>query len=97
MAATVKPGQLKVQWGKPERGAQPSLIYLWGGEGAAKADARVISDALEAKRFTPTIMGGWRENPSLADELVARGYDLSTLKITISQLPAPPPKPQETP
>ena len=96
MAATAKPGQLKVQWGKAERGDEPSLIYLWGGDGAAKSDARAICDAIEGKRFSPTFSGGYEVQPSMADELRARGYDLTTLKITVSQS-APPPTPQETP
>ena len=96
MTATAKPGQLKVQWGKAERSDEPSLIYLWGGDGAAKSDARVISDAIEGKRFSPTFSGGYEVQPSIVDELRARGYDLSTLKITISQLPALPSHPKPT-
>ena len=90
-----KPGQLKVQWGVPDRGSMPSLVYLWGGDGAAKSDARILSDAIERPQLERdydkgTIMNpAIKEVPSLAAELEARGYDLTTLKVTIERKATP--------
>jgi len=89
-----KRGQLKVQWGKSD-GFGPALLYLWGGGGADKCDARILSDAIERPQIERdydkgTIMNpAIKEVPSLAAELEARGYDLTTLKITIEQKATP--------
>lgn len=78
-----KPGQLKAQWGKEDRHAEASVVYLWGGSGAAKADARVLMSALERKPLRVGFDGRVTEGASLVEELEARGYDLSTLRFTI--------------
>lgn len=80
-----KPGQIKAQWGRADRHSKPSLVYLWGGEGASQGDARIIAYAIEDKRFAPTFEGGYREEPSLVEELERRGYDPTTLKISIER------------
>ena len=83
-----KPGQLKVQWGKSD-GFGMALLYLWGGYGASKSDVRMLSDAIERPQIERDYSQGGmlrpaiKEVPSLAQELEARGYDLSTLKITV--------------
>lgn len=88
-----KPGQLKAQWGRSDAGAKPSLIYLWGGAGASKSDARIIAEALERPVLERDYDNGTfldpaiKEGPSLAAELEARGYDLTTLKFTIEMKP----------
>jgi hypothetical protein len=70
-----RPGQLKAQWATYERGSAPCISYAWGGDGADKTDGRILSSALEGV----AIHGG----KSLAEELEARGYDLTTLKFSI--------------
>ena len=89
-----KPGQLKVQWGKAD-GYGPALLYLWGGHGADKSDARMLADAIERQILERDYDKGTiinpaiKEVPSLAAELEARGYDLTTLKITIERKATP--------
>ena len=71
----VKPGQLRAAYGRCD--GDLDLVYAWGGEGAQKADSRILMRALE-------------ENPvfdgkTLVKELVERGYDITTLKFSIEK------------
>lgn len=75
-APVTKPGQLQAYWGRPQPGAKPSVVYAWGGAGACKAEGRLLSEALEHLDVF--------EGKSLVQELEARGYDISTLRFSIS-------------
>lgn len=84
-----KPGQLLAYFARPERGAEPEVVYAWGGSGACSADGRVLAAAFEDAR---TVFG-----TTLVEELCSRGYDIATLSFSIS-MPAPvqhPPVQQE--
>lgn len=70
-----KPGEQKVSWGRPGAGQEPAVCYCWGGKGADKSDSRLLCMALED---TPIY-----EGRSLVEELERRGYDITTLKVTI--------------
>lgn len=72
-----KPGQIIARWGRPGPREYPEVVYAWGGDGAAKSDARILSNALEGPMEH-------REN-GLLKELEARGYDLTTLKFSIQK------------
>lgn len=74
---TAKPGELKACYGRAERGDTPDLCYVWGGNGAASADGRVLSQALEGS----VVFDG----KNLRQELEARGYDIKTLHFSIQQ------------
>ena len=73
---TAKAGQLVARWGRPSRGEAPDLVYAWGGAGADKSDSRCLMNALED---APTSSGR-----GLRSELESRGYDISTLRFSIS-------------
>ena len=73
-----KPGTLIAKFGRAERDDQPSVCYAWGGEGASKADAHILSQALEGNDVF--------ENCNLVEELKKRGYDITTMKFSISKL-----------
>lgn len=75
---TAKPGQLRAGWARPDRGEPPDLCYAWGADGAGKADGRVLSEAIEG---LPVY-----EGRSLREELTRRGYDITTLKISIETM-----------
>ena len=72
---TAKPGEQKVCWGRPGKGQTPSLCYAWGGNGADYSEGRLLCRTLED---TPIY-----EGRSLVEELERRGYDITTLKVTI--------------
>lgn len=70
-----KPGELKASFGKADRWDSPAIQYAWGGEGAAKADGRVLCCALEEAIVY--------DGKTLAQVLTERGYDIGTLRFTI--------------
>jgi hypothetical protein len=72
-----KPGEFKISWGRVERVAAPSLIYSHGGEGASRPDGHMMSYIFEGEKN--------EYGRTLAQDLVYRGYDISTLKFSIKQ------------
>ena len=72
-----KPGQLIARWGRADRGHEPSIVYAWGADGACKSDSRILCNALEEVK----VFNG----KTLAEELDSRGYDLTTLRFSISR------------
>jgi len=79
---TAKPGELKAQYGKERHSNAPDLLYVWGGKGASKPDARVLSNALEE---VPVFDG-----KPLRQVLIERGYDITTLRFSVSLLATEP-------
>lgn len=87
-----KPGQLRAGWGKPDEHNGPDLCYAWG-EGVKHQDGNLLHWALSEKRATtnwaaplgsPRFMWTTYED-SLIEELIKRGYDITTLKFSIQK------------
>lgn len=74
---SMKDGDLKVWWGRVERGEEPSLVYSWQGDRSMKRDTVIVMNALEGGILD-------REN-GMVKELERRGYDITTLKLSISK------------
>ena len=72
---TAKPGQLVAAYGRDDCG-NIDLQYAWGGGGAQKPDARVLSFAIEGVLVF--------DGKCLRDVLIERGYDITTLKISVA-------------
>lgn len=73
-----KPGELKAAFGRDDvPGNRPDLQYAWGGSGAQKPDARVLSNAFEEVIVF--------DGKNLRQVLEERGYDITTLKFSIQQ------------
>jgi len=88
---TAKPGELRASYGRADRHSTPSVVYTWGGAGAAKGDARMLASFIEDKRKEYAFPSMQIEDrPSLIEELEARGYDITTLRITVQQKTTPP-------
>lgn len=86
-----KPGEIKIAYGKADRYDQPDICAAWGGGGADKPDARMVMHALTERRMAPAFPSlNYEERPSLVEELEARGYDITTLKLTVSKKATPP-------
>lgn len=85
-----KPGQIVARWGRADQHSAPGIVYAYP-DLAGKCASRVLMDAIEGPRFRPSWerIGSYEVEPSLAQELDALGYDLTTLRITISKK-APP-------
>jgi hypothetical protein len=74
-----KPGQLVMQYGRDDDG-EVDVVFAWG-EGCSKRDGallhwRIGSDNLNHKMEV---------DQSLLKELDARGYDLTTIRFSISK------------
>lgn len=87
-----KPGQLLVYYGKLPHN-NPDIVFAWGGEGADKHDAMLLHYALSCKRQR-MVYGPERErngghplvfDPSVIEELESRGYDITTLTLSIQK------------
>ena len=83
---TAKPGELKIVYGRASRYDEPDICAVWGGGGADKPDARTVMHALTERRMVPAFPSlKYEERPSLIEELEARGYDITTLRLSIQR------------
>lgn len=79
-SVNAREGQLLVKYGKLPYD-EPDLIYAWG-EGTSKADGNLLVHYISGKRYSP-FNKKWED--SLVEELEKRGYDITTLKISIQK------------
>jgi hypothetical protein len=79
----LKDGELRMYWGKLP-GDCPDIIYSWQGEHSMKYDSRFLHYALSSEKPDPFVQPIFSKMlPSFTDELIARGYDITTLKFSI--------------
>ena len=85
-----KPGQQLVYYGKLD--GEMDVIGAYGGEGANSRDSLLILSVLCNRRMELAVTAeekkGGRQYcfaKSLIDELIARGYDINTLKFSIEK------------
>jgi hypothetical protein len=76
---SAKPGELLVKYGKDEFGEE-DLYFCYGANGACRADSKLLSSA-----FSRDTGSG----KSLLKELEDRGYDITTLKLSVMQKQPP--------
>jgi hypothetical protein len=84
-----KPGELVVAWGRVDKHETPSICYAYPDRDG-KCDSRLLCDALEGPRYRPDFRNGhagYTVEKSLMKELEERGYDLTTLRLTIRRKP----------
>ena len=87
-APTAKPGELVMRWGKVD-GDRPEMCYAWG-EGASKRDMHLLHMVIASQRPDPFADRPFSKMlPSLLEDLEARGYDLTTLRFSVSKKQAP--------
>lgn len=77
---SAKPGELKAAWGS-DGDRNVDLVYAWG-DGINKADSWLLYALMSVERYDS--IGNCL--PSFKEELIARGYDITSLKFTISKL-----------
>lgn len=87
-----KNGELRVVWGKLPHD-NPDVLFV-RGDGVPKRDAALLYCALSAKRVELTVSDEDRSkshgrpyyfDKSLLEELKERGYDITTLRLSISR------------
>ncbi|MCK5613421.1 hypothetical protein KAR91_66740 [Candidatus Pacearchaeota archaeon] len=81
-APKARDGQLKLQWGQLPDECEPELCGAWAG-GATRTDLHLLFNMIcgERNRYMHC-----EQMPSLVDELISRGYDITTLKFSIEKL-----------
>lgn len=88
--------RLSVRWSKAREHGRSKLndemgdvLYEWG-EGCGNSDGSLLHYHLGVGRMERDFSkpgGPWSQEPSLIEELVKRGYDLTTLKFSIRKKP----------
>lgn len=78
-------GELRATWGRQAYGAG-EVCYVWG-EGVDRGDKFLLHRWLSLAHVD-TVAG--KIEPSFQDELIARGYDLSTLRFSIRKISTEP-------
>lgn len=98
-----QPGKLQIRYGRAESfDRDPDIVYN-RGFGVPTCDARLLHNIMGSKRYTEQWINGRTqtvEEPSLFDELKARGYDITTIRFSIWQTgkkPKPTQKPKPGP
>ncbi len=83
-----KDGQLVARWGYAD-GEGPDICF-YAGQGVGRADQALLHHALTSKRpvAMKALMGEIEFDPSLVEDLEARGYDLTTLRFSIQKKPS---------
>jgi hypothetical protein len=85
----LKDGELRMYWGKPEY-CEPDVVLAWQGDSRMKADTALLHMIMCSKRPDPLKLPIFSiMEPSLIEELIARGYDITTLKFSIMKKAAP--------
>jgi len=92
----LKNGELRMYWGREAWQKTPDIMYAWQGDRTMKRDAHILHNVISTKQpdlFAAPLFS--KMNPSLLEELEARGYDLTTLKFSIMKKASQetPPKP----
>ncbi|MES2173832.1 MAG: hypothetical protein V4523_07780 [Pseudomonadota bacterium] len=83
---TAKPGEVKIVYGRIDRHNNPDLCVAWGPGTDMRCTGSLMLHALTEKRLQHKFpSGGTEYGPSLIEELEARGFDIQTLRITISK------------
>jgi hypothetical protein len=88
---TVRPGELHIYYGVLDRHSAPDVIYH-SGDGCCRSDRALLHHVIGSQRQR-FIYGeearkegtNFKFDPSLLDELEARGYDLATLRFSIKK------------
>jgi hypothetical protein len=81
-----KPNQIRLKFGLCE--GERDFVAAHG-DGTARGDSYLLFDVLTVMRKERpcAIPGAFPDQPSILDELEARGYDPKTLEITIQKKP----------
>jgi len=79
----LKDGELRVYWGKLPHDS-PDVIFAWQGDGSMRRDSKLLSVCFGSKMPDPFAKPIFSKmNPSLIEELEARGYDITTLRFSV--------------
>lgn len=81
----MKVGELRMFWGREYRQA-PEIMYAYCGDTTMRRDMHLLWRYLDTQHPDPHVQPLYSKmQPSLLEELEARGYDLTTLKFSIKK------------
>ena len=79
----MKDGELAMYWGRVD-GDAPNVVYEWRGDSSMRCDSRLLHHMMATERVDPCASPLYSKMiPSLIDQLIDRGYDITTLKFSI--------------
>lgn len=81
----LKDGELRVYYGKLPHD-EPDVVFEWRGDSSMMRDTRLLYSVLACPKpdlFAKPLFS--KMEPSLLQELEARGYDISTIKFSIQK------------
>jgi hypothetical protein len=79
----LKEGELRIYWGRLPNDI-PDLIYAYQGDSKMKRDVNLLLYKIGSQHPDPHVSPLFSKmNPSLIEELIDRGYDITTLKFSI--------------
>lgn len=79
----LKDGELRIYWGKLPH-ENPDVVLAWQGDPSMRRDTALLHMAICSQHPNPHKLPIFSEmNPSLIEELIARGYDITTLRFSI--------------
>lgn len=83
----LKDGELRMYWGREPHDA-PDVILAWQGNRMMKRDTAMLHSFMCSMRPDPFAKPLFSKmEPSMIDELKARGYDITTIKFSIQKMP----------
>ncbi len=81
---TAKPGEIKIVYGRIDRHNNPDLCVAWGSGTDMKCTGSLMMHAITEKTLRAKFPGpGHEYQPSLIEELEARGFDITTLRFSV--------------
>jgi len=84
-AKKLKPGELRVYYGVDHDGEGYDVV-VQNGKGTGRADRSYLWSVLASERASRSFVGdGTITEPSVIDELMARGYDIETIEFRIKK------------
>ena len=80
----LKDGELRMYWGREQHDRTPDVMLAWQGDSLMKRDTNMLHLFMCSRSPDPFAKPIFSKmNPSMIEELEARGYDLTTLKFSI--------------
>lgn len=73
-------------WGRESRRSEPDIMYAWRGTSGMKCDSRLLHSVMSTRQpdFDSKPIFS-KMQPSFIEELEARGYDITTIRFSISK------------
>lgn len=80
----LKDGELRMYWGKLPHDS-PNVVLAWQGDSSMKRDTNLLHYVMCSQKPKVNVNTvDWSQmQPSLIEELKARGYDITTLQFSI--------------